>query len=649
MKNDIQESTVLEGLRQKAEGIAEGILDTGKRENHLQPKAPRGRDELAQELKTHQIELELQNDELYATQEELRRSRDKYIDLYDFAPVGYVTLSANGFILEANRTFFSMVGFARQDLMQKQLASFIVPEHQDRFNLLLQENLITKKNKSIQARIVRRDKIRLWVNICSMAITDSLGHKHSFRLIINDIEELRKKEDALRASERLLRMTLDATSDGVFDRNLCTGKMYYGEKWATILGYTQEEIQRNGIKWEDLLHPDDKDKALAAVQEHIAGRSTLYNAQFRMRQKDGLWKWIQARGKVVEWDSTNRPLRFVGTHTDITRQKQLEEELRKNEQRFRTLTELSPAGIYLAAPNGDCIYVNKCWLGMSGLSQAEAEGQGWLNGVHPDDREKVFSAWRMMIESGGSFALEYRLLAVPSGKTIWVYGLAQAFPDSEGGCGGYLGINTDITVKKQAEIELQTSFGKLEGLVRKRTVDLESAYEELLVEMNARKKTEQALLKSEARLAKEKAALEEVNTALRVLLKKGAEEKSKLEEQMVANVNQLILPHLKDIKKDPLTKRQKINFDLVESNLTKLTSTFLRNISHFSLRLSPMELKIAHFVKEGKSSKEIAEDLSLSKDTIDIHRKNIRRKCGISGKSQNLRTLLMSLDKDNCQ
>jgi PAS domain S-box-containing protein len=477
-----------------------------------------------------------------------------------------------------------------------------------------------------------------------LAITDGADRQNSFRLIVNDIEELKKKEDKLRASERLLRITLDATSDGVFDRNLCTGKIYYGENWAMILGYTQEEVQRQHIKWKDLLHPDDRGQALAAVQEHITGHSKSYHAQFRMRQKNGLWKWIQARGKVVEWDDTGRPLRFVGTHTDITRQKQMEEELRKNEQRFRTLTELSPAGIYLTAPNGDCIYVNKCWSEMAGLSQTEAEGEGWLRAIHPDDQERVFAAWREMIESGGSFVLEYRLLAVQTGKTTWVYGLAQAFPDSDGECGGYLGINTDISVKKEAEIELQTTLDKLENLVKARTVDLERAYEDLLAEVNVRIRTEHELRKSEARLAQEKAALEEVNTALRVLLQRGTEDKSKLEEQMVANVNQLVLPHIDDMAKDPLTKRQRATLDLVGSNLAKLTSPFLRKISHFSLRLSPMEIKVSHFVKEGKSSKEIAEILGLSKDTIDIHRKNIRKKCGINGKSQNLRTMLMSFD-----
>jgi len=641
MKKHMQKSAALEDYQQKPPKT-EGLLDSKKHD--AQSKAPMSLDKLSYELHTHQIELELQNEELRATQDALIKSRDRYMDLYDFAPAGYVTMSENGLIIEANLTFCSMMGCGRQALTQAHLASFIVPEHQDQFHLQIQSNLTTKNNQCLQVQLERQDKSRLWVNICTIAITDCPDGKSSFRLTVSDITEIKKKEDDLRESERLLRLTLDATSDGVFDRNLITGKIYYGENWATILGYTHEEVQRDNINWRDLLHPDDRDKALAAAQAHIEGQSAAYRSQFRLRQKNGLWKWIQARGRVVAWDSANRPMRFVGTHTDITSQKQVEEELRKSEQRFRTLSELSPAGIYLTAANGDFVYVNKCWSQMTGLSSEEADGQGWFAGIHPDDREQVTAAWRKMITSGEPFAQEFRLLAAQNGKTTWVYGLAQAFPDSDGRCGGHLGINTDITIKKQAEIELQTAFGKLENLVKERTVDLERSYEELLAEVNTRIKTEKALQKSEAQLAKEKAGLEEVNIALRVLLKKGEEEKKKLEEQMVANVNQLIMPHIENMKKDPLTKRQRMNFDFVESNLAKLTSPFLRNISHFSLRLSPMEIKIAHLVKEGKSSKEFAEDLSLSKDTIDIHRKNIRRKCGINGKSQNLRTMLMSLD-----
>lgn len=638
MKKIFKKSPPLEELRLKAMAILNAMNLNNPNNN------PRDIQAISHELQTHQIELELQNAELLAVQEELVKSRDKYMDLYDSAPVGYVTIANGGLILESNRTFSSMLGCERSFLTQKHLSSFIAPEHQDQFHLLVQKSLRSKKSQRAQVQIKRIDNSWIWVNICSVASTDCHENENTFRLTISDIGEIKKNEEELRNNERLLRLTLDATSDGVFDRDLKTGKVYYGDNWASILGYRQEELRREGIKWENLLHPDDREKALNAVQEHVNGHSASYQAQFRMRQKNGLWKWIQARGKVVEWDDAHQPLRFVGTHTDITRQKHMEEELRNSEQRFRALTELSPAGIYLTDSKGDCLYVNKCWSEMTGLTPDQATGQGWLNGIHPDDRNQVFSAWQQMIEHGKPFALEFRFLATSTGKTTWVYALAQSLDDSSAGCAGYIGINTDISIKKQAEIELEIAFNELENLVNERTLELEKSYRALQEEVEARKKTEHALRKSEAQLAIEKKELEEVNIALRVLLKKGDEEKRSLEEQMLVNINQLILPHIKEMKKGPLTEKQNVMFDYVESNLAKVTASFLRNISQFNLRLSPMEIKVAHFVKEGKTSKEIAEDLNLSKDTIDIHRKNIRKKCGITGKRRNLRTMLMSYD-----
>lgn len=147
---------------------------------------------------------------------------------------------------------------------------------------------------------------------------------------------LRKNaEQALRDRERFFRLMLDATSDGVWDRNVVTGEVYYGENWARMLGYSAQEVREKRIRWDDLLHPDDKKKALAAIQDHFNGITSRYVAEFRMRNKAGAWQWVLARGKVVEWDETGRPLRFVGTHYDISDRKKVEEELHASSQKVK--------------------------------------------------------------------------------------------------------------------------------------------------------------------------------------------------------------------------------------------------------------------------------------------------------------------------
>jgi PAS domain S-box-containing protein len=606
------------------------------------PMSAIGHEKALEDLRARQIELENQNEELRTAQKELLDSRNKYNEIYDFAPVGYISLDQKGIIFEANFTIASLLDHDRQFLLQKALAPFIVPEHQDIFYLHLGETLATKQTQNIQVRMKQKDESPIWVSIFSAPVAGS-SDSTSVRLIITNIEEIKKAEEKLRDSEKRLRLTLDATSDGVFDRNLQDDEIYYGENWGRILGFTPQEISAKNITWGDLLHPDDKEEALLNVRRHIEGHSPVYKSEFRMRQKNGAWKWIQARGKVVEWDGDRKPLRFVGVHIDITQQKMLEENLRASEQRFRTLSELSPAGIYLIDEHGDCVYVNECWREMCGLTEEEAKGQGWLKGIHPDDRLRVFDAWQEMLKSDRNFSLEYRMI-IADGRMTWVSGVAKSISDEHGYHIGYVGINTDISIKKQAEIELQTSFARLERLVEKRTHALQVLNRELQQEVEARCKIEQELLKSEAKLEEEKNNLVEMNTALRVLLKRGDDEKRQLEEQMLMNVSQLIQPLIRNIRRDYLTNRQAVNVDFLESNLQRITSPFLRNISSLRLRLSPREIKVAHMVQEGKTSKEIAEELNLSVDTVNIHRKSIRKKLGISGKSRNLRSLLMSFD-----
>lgn len=132
-----------------------------------------------------------------------------------------------------------------------------------------------------------------------------------------------------------LRLALDATSDGFWDRNLQTGQVHYSDKWATALGYAPEDVRLGRISWESLLHPDDRKKTLDALRKHIGGGTERYEAVFRMKNNSGDWQWIRARGKVVAYDDNGTPLRFIGTHTDITSSKNLEDSAIESSEKIR--------------------------------------------------------------------------------------------------------------------------------------------------------------------------------------------------------------------------------------------------------------------------------------------------------------------------
>ena len=166
----------------------------------------------------------------------------------------------------------------------------------------------------------------------------------------------------------------------------------------------------------------------------------------------GLGSAVGANDVLVRMLKSVAPLISLGYRrsVDIAKRRQAEELVRDSETRFRSLATLAPAGIFQTDPKGACVFVNERWSEIAGLSAEEARGDGWIKGLHPADREKIFSAWNEMVVSGGQWGLEYRFRS-PQGKVTWVYGNAKVLYDEQGVVSGYIGTNLDIDKRKQAE------------------------------------------------------------------------------------------------------------------------------------------------------------------------------------------------------
>jgi DNA-binding CsgD family transcriptional regulator len=167
---------------------------------------------------------------------------------------------------------------------------------------------------------------------------------------------------------------------------------------------------------------------------------------------------------------------------------------------------------------------------------------------------------------------------------------------------------------------------------------------QVIVDITARKSAEKALTEREVELKLKTNSLEETNTALRVLLKRRNDDKTELEEKILVNVKQLVIPLLEKVKRRRLDSEQMAYLDLLESNLNDIISPFLRNLSAKYVNLTPTELRVAYFIKEGKTTKEIAEVMALSPRTVETHRKRIRMKLGLDKKKENLRSHLLPLE-----
>jgi DNA-binding CsgD family transcriptional regulator len=189
--------------------------------------------------------------------------------------------------------------------------------------------------------------------------------------------------------------------------------------------------------------------------------------------------------------------------------------------------------------------------------------------------------------------------------------VAEPIFDDKGNPIGYLGIDCDVTARKLSEMALQKAHDELQEKTK--------------------------------RLEIQKNSLEELNTAMKVLLKKREEDKTEIESNVLTNVKELIEPYFEKIKKTKLDDQQKALLSIMESNINEIVSPFTRKMSLQYLNLTPAEIQIANLIRHGNMTKEIAEIMNVSPRTIETHRKNIRRKVGLEGKRANLRSHLLSL------
>lgn len=181
-----------------------------------------------------------------------------------------------------------------------------------------------------------------------------------------------RAEESLRESEERFAYAMDATCDGLWDWDISSNKGYFSPGYFRMLGYQPGEFSSTSHTWADLLHPEDRERALEANNDCIENRTDSFDVEFRMKAKTGDWVWILGRGKAVTRDAGGRATRMIGTHVDITERKIAEEKIKESEFRYRTLFELESDAIFLIDnERGGIIEVNETASILYGYSREE--------------------------------------------------------------------------------------------------------------------------------------------------------------------------------------------------------------------------------------------------------------------------------------
>ncbi|MBP1908711.1 ATP-binding protein [Methanolobus bombayensis] len=250
-------------------------------------------------------------------------------------------------IIDANETACKELGYSLEELisMQEKELSLLFDDTfwkndlsdlvGDRY--LLPSQTLTRKNG---------DKIPVEMNI-----TFATHDNHNYALaVVRDIAARIDMESRLAKTKQVMELAMEGADLGMWDWNLRTNEVMYNERWAEMIGYDVDDIEKNIESWKKLIHPDDIKTVDATVNEHIDGETPFFESEFRMKNSKDKWQWILARGKITEWDKNEEPFRFTGTTMDLDERKKVEEELRHSNELKDLFTDimrhdlLNPAG-----------------------------------------------------------------------------------------------------------------------------------------------------------------------------------------------------------------------------------------------------------------------------------------------------------------
>jgi PAS domain S-box-containing protein len=430
-----------------------------------------------------------------------------------------------------------------------------------------------------------------------------MGKKTSYEELEQKVKELenvsialRKAESALRENEERYRLVFD---------NAIVPMIYFDLKGKLLLINTVGARNLDGTADEmvgktayDIIpqFADEIFKRIRRAEE--TGRGNMYEDFIELPQ--GAKCFFTSVEPVRDSEGTINGVQMICV--DITERKEVERALEESEEKYRLMAETASIGIYQLDAKGKIVFLNDAYVKILGYNKAYLLDRH-LHSLLPEKDIPVLDKIFEEVMAGklwkGEVSAKHKL-----GHKVPV-NITMVAMKNDGIVLGVHGSMEDITERKCAEEELIESKKELEI----KSIDLE-----------------------------------DVNTALRVLLRTREEDKKVLEEKVMFSVKDLIMPYIEKLKMSVVDQRHQSYLDIIDSNLNDIVSPFMTAKATEQYKLTPTQIHVANFVKQGKSTKEIAEILYLSTSTIDSHRNTIRKKLGITNKNVNLRSFLLSRD-----
>ncbi len=482
------------------------------------------------------------------TEASLEENLRRFHGLADAMPLIMWTATADGVIDYVNNTFYSFSGLTGDVDPHASWPTLVHPDDREKVLGVWSASLASGEPLSTEYRLRRHDGVYRWIRTEGTPLVAPDGRRQMWFGTVLDIDESRRNQEAMRASEERFRLLARATNDAVWDWTIATDDMWWNEGFEKLFGYARSELEPGAASWESRVHPDDKARIYAGLDAIMGGAGDSWSDEYRFRCKDGSYRRVVDRGHVIR-NAEGRVVRIIGGMTDVTSR-------REAEQRTAELAELvekAQDAIVVRDLEGRISYLNRRAVELYGWSEAESVGADVRHLQFAQSVEALERANEATIRDGawsGELAQSCR-----NGRTVLVEGRWTLLRRPDGTPYGVLAINTDVTGKRRLEQQLLRaqrleSLGTLAGGIAH---DLNNVLTPILTTATALHETETDPTKREDFAVLESAAL------------RGAE-----------MVQQLLL----FARGDEASRGARVNLGRVVSEVAKLVrETFPRNIT----------------------------------------------------------------------